>query len=80
MKTCKCGNIILNGKMCRECRDKKKALYLKYYRINNREILRTRSREHAAAKRWLNGGPDNRLMGDEMKHSLRVWDGRSFIG
>lgn len=81
MKKCiRCGNSMLANSrhdVCKECTAKKKKLYLKYYRMNNKEQHRQTARIWAQDRRWLDGGPDNRLMGDDIQYSHYVYNGRS---
>jgi hypothetical protein len=75
---CKCGNEFktTNGaKQCKQCTAKKRAEYMKKYREQNRERLNQYQREWAAERRWLNGGPDNYMLGPDIPVSLRSWDG-----
>ena len=45
---------------CKKCRNK----YMKEYRGKNREKYNKYTREYRFLNRWLNGGPDNYLLGE----------------
>ncbi len=66
MKLCRCGKVLdklsdygaYPGTECREC-----------YNVRHRrrrEEHRYYMRQWMATKRWLDGGPDNRLLGDKL--------------
>jgi len=53
--------------------------YQRRYRRMNRTKYNDYMREYMQGRRWLNGGPDNYLLGPHIQYNLRVWNGEMRI-
>jgi hypothetical protein len=80
--TCKkCGKEIIslsdyhNGRICKQCEND----YQREYRAENRERVNTIKRESSRFRRWLNGGPDNELLGDDIPTKRYSINGRLYV-
>ena len=49
--------------------------YQKAYRKKNKAKYREYMREYMRGRRWLEGGPDNHLLGPHIQYRLRVING-----
>ena len=80
MKCKICGKTLYPANMysktkCLECY----AEYHRKWRSEHIEENREYHREYMACKRWLNGGPDNRLLGEKIEIKMRSVNGVLYI-
>jgi len=74
---CKKCDITLNIKnlsekgLCKNCYNE----YHRKYRNENREKIRKYGREWMACRRWLDGGPDNFLLGPDITYNAKSING-----
>lgn len=68
-------NLSCSKNLCIDCYNE----YYQKYRKNNREKINKYSNEWNKTHRWLNGGVDNFLLGENIKYKIISRNGRLYI-